>query len=390
MNEATNTTVRKASRLRLGLMLTLAFCSGLTNFGCARMRNVRQQRTSPPLQIGAGARNASRAPGSAPLADRVRSQTPSQSLSVRSTALPPDAYSHAKPEEERPINVALLPPVARSSQSRPENEPNDSHRTQPASNPQQSSTSTPPKRDDVAKIRTLVDASRKNLSAIGNYEVQVTRQERVGNLLQPEENVVFSIRRVPRAVRLQWREGENKGREVIYAEGENSDQMHINQPSALVPRISLPIDSPLVLRSSRHPITEAGFDPLIDRLDESLRLHENRDPGADQMRYEGLQTSGEIGQPCHKIVRVTPQGETWIVLLDSKTLLPTLVQAKAADGSLLERYLFRAVRTNVPELAMADAFNPDARWGAPKGLFGRLARSGNNDDHAEADSPERQ
>ena len=60
--------------------------------------------------------------------------------------------------------------------------------------------------------RTLVEEAKAQLAPLRNYRVQMTRQERVGDDLQPEENVVLSIRRDPRAVRLEWTEGPSAGR----------------------------------------------------------------------------------------------------------------------------------------------------------------------------------
>ena len=61
-----------------------------------------------------------------------------------------------------------------------------------------------------------------------------------------------------------------------------------------------------------------------------------------------------------------------------------LVEVKAADGALLEHYVFRDIQVDPAELAQADAFDHDARWGPPRGLFGRIARgnAGNAPDAA--------
>ena len=92
------------------------------------------------------------------------------------------------------------------------------------------------------------------------------------------------------------------------------------------------------------------------------------------MSYAGCEQPEPLDHPCHKIVRVTASGETWQVFLDPESRLPALVQANAANGDLLERYLFRTSSPNPTELAAADAFDPNRRWGEPKGLLHRLAR----------------
>ncbi len=213
----------------------------------------------------------------------------------------------------------------------------------------------------------------------------MSRQERVGGELQPAEDVRLSIRRDPQAVRLEWLDGPSMGREVIYNAG---GLMQVNMPGSLVPRISLPPDSPLALKNSRHPISEAGFATIVEQVAANLRAVESGQVSADRFSYGGLEPP-EPGAPlCHKILRVTPSGETWTVCIDDQTKLPYMVLAVAPNGELLERYLFRDPHLNVIELASADAFDPDNRWGKPSGLFGRLAR-GNDDGSSTAKSPPR-
>ncbi len=207
----------------------------------------------------------------------------------------------------------------------------------------------------------------------------MTRQERVGSELLPVEEVILSVRRQPKAVRLEWPAGKNKGREVIYSEKETAGQLHVHMPGSLIPRMTLAPDSPLVMKSSRHPITEAGFDPLIEKLDRSLRPHETGSPTASRISYGGLETPEGLTQPCHKIVEVREDGETWIVYLAEDTRLPVLIHATDRTGALLERYAFRDLETDVADLSTAAAFNPDSRWGGTGGgLLSRFARSGDS------------
>ncbi len=55
-----------------------------------------------------------------------------------------------------------------------------------------------------------------------------------------------------------------------------------------------------------------------------------------------------------------------------------MVVGTSKSGELLERYLFRDVKPDLPELATADAFDPARRWAhsVASGLLGRLARAG--------------
>ncbi|MDX2038681.1 MAG: DUF1571 domain-containing protein [Isosphaeraceae bacterium] len=220
---------------------------------------------------------------------------------------------------------------------------------------------------------TVVKNARRKLDAMKTYQVALHRQERVGGVLLPEEDVVLSVRRSPKAVRLEWPNGSSKGREVIYSASENGGLMHVNMPNAVVPipRLSLPPDSPLVMKNSRHPITEAGFDNIVANLEGGLAVT----TGPNRLVYAGIETPKEFGKPCHKLTRVGPKGERWVVYLDQSTGLPAIVEEKTPAGELQERYVFRDVKPNLPDLAVASAFDVNQRWGSG-GFLSRLARAG--------------
>lgn len=225
----------------------------------------------------------------------------------------------------------------------------------------------------VSEIRALIQQAQARLAEIRTYQARVVRQERVGETLQPEEELILSVRREPFAVRLEWPAGTaNEGREVLYSVVETDGKMQIRQPGSLVPRVALAVDSPLVRANSRHPITEAGFDELLRNLERTVRGVETGQ-GRSRLSWEGPVKVAEVGRDCHRITEVREDGETWVVGLDAETLLPIYVCGTDGRGQLLERYRFLDVRTEVAELSQPGAFDPDARWGSG-GLLGRLAR----------------
>lgn len=336
----------------------------------------------PPPTIPAGPGEATPIPAiSAP------SPTPSTSLaSSRSSPAPEPAA--ATPEAPRtelaglaaPTLAAPTPFTAAANPAAPALTD-----TAPApAAPLDATTTTPPAApapaavSPYAQMRALIDAGRQQLASMTNYQVSMARQERVGDQLQPAETVLLSLRREPLAVRLEWPEGKNQGREVIYAVQETNGQMQIHSPGTLVPRMTLAPTSPLVMRNSRHPITEAGFGGLLDTLDRSLQPHEQGLATRARMVYAGVETPSEVGRPCHKLVEDRENGEHWEVFLDTANSLPTLVHGTNAQGELLEHYVFGPVQANLADLATATAFDPDSRWGGRSGgLLGRLSRGGN-------------
>jgi hypothetical protein len=278
---------------------------------------------------------------------------------TRSTAHPTDKPSDpAKPTEATPS----MPPAAPA--------PTDSAAREPQPQPGHDESS-------VATAESIVAAAQGRLDTLTSYQVEINRQERVGDQLQAPEDVVLSIRRNPKAVRLEWRNGSHKGREVLFSQKETNGLMRINMADTPIPipPFGLPPDSPLILRSSRHPITEAGFETIIANLKKTIEENKAGDHSHGKITYGGTEQPEQLDHPCQKIIRVTATGETWQVFLDPASSLPVMVEGKASDGALLERYLFRNVHPDPPELASADAFDPNRRWGEAKGLLSRLAEA---------------
>ncbi|MGP0064514.1 MAG: DUF1571 domain-containing protein [Isosphaeraceae bacterium] len=235
-------------------------------------------------------------------------------------------------------------------------------------------------RDPKADPKALLAKSEAKVQSLSTYQVKISRTERVGGRILPEEQIILSIRRDPKAVRLEWADGPNQGREVIYSSRIDDKSLFVHMPKSAIPlpTMKIPVNSPMVMKNSRHSITEAGFDTII----ENLRKTEDGSSKADMSRlaYRGIEKPPGLDRPSHIFMRRAPSGETWTVFLDVNTMLPSMVVAKDAKGELDERYIYHEVRENPNDLASADAFEPDQRWGQSKGLLSRFARGTPNAD----------
>jgi hypothetical protein len=355
--------------------LALSLC--VLDGGCAKLRSFRSVGIAPALLGGGRQQNvatagtdvyANRATQSLALGNPKRGAQPTivadlaapPGTIVRSTAAPEGAFAR-----NEPLNI--VPPISVDVSPIDALPPLDLSEIENKLRPPAA------KVDPIAEARRLIGLARDRVNSAPTYQVKMNRQERVGNNLLPAEDVLLSIRREPRSVRLEWVDGPHKGREVIYNENAGG-MMHIRTPNnALVPRMTLPPDSPLVARSSRHPITEAGFIPVLEKLDEAITAQADGTL-RDRFTVQGPKPLPATGRPAREIVRVTAEGETWNVWFDEETHLPALVDAHDRNGDLLEHYLFSDPRLNPEELNLANAFDPDSRWGAGRGLLGRMAR----------------
>ena len=341
------------ARRLVGLAVVLAV--GSIDLGCARIQGMRRE---DPMVLGTQHVDSdiyanSHGPRTAPVAEGTPMTPPVAVGATEGTDDPLD----------RP--VSFRPPESPASASVPgPTDPEDSSHLVPTSGVQTRPKTLP---SDPAAV---VARTRAAVDRMATYQVNLHRQERVNGTLLAEEDVVLAIRRTPRAVRLTWPSGPHQGREVLYRADEPGGRMHVNMAdSALpVPRLSIDPDSPMVMKNSRHPITEAGFDSIVAALEAGLQT-----PGGPNLTDAGLETVSPLDHPHRCLIQSRP-GETCRVYLDPATDLPALVLTQDNRGQLLERYLFRDVRPDLPELNTTGAFDPETRWGPPKGLFSRMAR----------------
>lgn len=237
---------------------------------------------------------------------------------------------------------------------------------------------TAPARPAAPDPRSLLAQSEARLRRLDTYQVKMSRVERVDGRLQPEEEVVLSVHRQPKEVRLEWASGSSKGREVIYSTRLDDRTLYVHMPKTAIPlpTMKMAIDSPMVTRSSRHSIKEAGLDTIVQNLKNSIDQVDAANAAQGRAAYRGIEKPPGLDQPCHVFTRKSPNGETWTVFIDARTMLPRMIVAKDPKGQLDEKYIYHDVIENPAELAAADAFDPDRRWGSGGGLLSRFARGG--------------
>ena len=82
----------------------------------------------------------------------------------------------------------------------------------------------------AADWKAILSRAAAKLDALQTYQMRVSRLERVGGQMQPEEQILLSIRRDPKAVRLEWASGPSKGREVIYSSALDPRMIFVHMP----------------------------------------------------------------------------------------------------------------------------------------------------------------
>jgi len=361
---------RPSAMTRVSLVFVAwAVCVG--NPGCSHFKSRRQAANRPSAVLGADLPSrdiyAQRPPTGAEPPPVVTADPPDrpdpESPGGLGTAPPAEDLD---PSSTEPV-VQLQPPVLINS-ARVGTMPTnagvpDGARLIAASRPI-ARTATAPREKTTTRI---VTEARAALNAMTTYQVALKRQERVNGTLLPAEDLLMSIRRTPKAARLTWVDGPHQGREVLYRADEPGGLMHVNMADSKLPlpRLSIAPDSPIVMKNSRHPITEAGLDPIVASMEQA-----DKSGGLTDL---GLQTPAPLDHPHQGIEQRTEAGDVWRAYFDPVSHLLALVECRAGNGDLLESYLFQNIQPDPPELATAAAFDPEARWGAPRGLFNRAS-----------------
>ena len=118
------------------------------------------------------------------------------------------------------------------------------------------------RRPPTVDAARLVAEARAALDRMAAYQVAMHRQESVNGSLQPEEDVILAVRRQPAGgpPELGGRPAQGPRGPLPVGRAGRPDARQHGRLGLPIPRLSIPPDSPMVMKNSRHPITEAGFD----------------------------------------------------------------------------------------------------------------------------------
>ena len=114
----------------------------------------------------------------------------------------------------------------------------------------------------------LLDLGRHRIGAVPDYTATFLKQERVDGALQDVQTIQLKPRHKPFSVYMKWLEGGDEGRQVLFVQGENDDQLQVRLGGirSRLPVIHLEPASARAMQESRHPITEMGLLELASHV----------------------------------------------------------------------------------------------------------------------------
>ena len=212
-----------------------------------------------------------------------------------------------------------------------------------------------PREHPLIPAINLAQQSLNTLNQVQDYEAIFTKRELVnGKLIS--QRMQLKLREKPFSVYMKFLE-PNAGREILFVQGRNQNQLRAHEPGALqslVGTISLSTNSPTVMAENRHQITDVGMRRLLEQLIKQWTL-ESRYGEIDVQFYPNAMM-GQI--PCEVIESKHPQPRKQFnfhitrLFLDKKSRLPIRIEnygwpQQGQRPPIIEEYTYTNVRLNV-------------------------------------------
>lgn len=203
-------------------------------------------------------------------------------------------------------------------------------------------------------------------SELVDYSAVITRQERVKGKLMPEEKIFLKIRqpkkeaegqkKVARAIYTKHLAPDRlKDQQSIWVDGKNNNKLIAKPAPPLAwKRMTLGVNDSLAMMGNRYPMTEAGFEVLIQRmLEKGRRDRDHQDCEVEIDRHFKID-----GRDCtlftirHPVKKEPFDFHIAQIAIDDKLNLPIFYQSKSwpekegGQPPLLERYKYTEIKIN--------------------------------------------
>jgi Protein of unknown function (DUF1571) len=214
----------------------------------------------------------------------------------------------------------------------------------------------------------LLQQGCEKFAQVDDYTATLYKQERIGGELLEGETVSIKLRHEPFSVYMRWITGD-KGRQVIYVDGQNDDRMLVQLggiKGRLLGTLTIDPNSSQAMAETRHSIKRAGLLALAQKTLEYRQRDLERGEGC-QCEIHDNQTLND--RPCYVFVTTWDSAEfneTYrksVLYIDKELSMPVCVQnyTWAVDANpdtldedtLIENYCYSDIKIE-QELRDAD------------------------------------
>jgi Protein of unknown function (DUF1571) len=219
------------------------------------------------------------------------------------------------------------------------------------SHPSQVSKESLPLGDPIAFMKKCIE--KFDQAGINGYKLVLLKQERLGGILQPSEEINVNYLTKPHSVLFSWVKGERMAARALYVEGSNKDKVLVHPAGVagkLLKVVERDVDGDDAKRSGRYTLKEFGIRATMVR---TLGGFERAKAGGYlKLTYLGVLEVKELNNRlCYAFKRNDPKpqedGFTEVtVYFDKENWLQVGTLLKAEDGKVIGEYLFRDVQIN--------------------------------------------
>lgn len=277
---------------------------------------------------------------------------------VATNILPPRKAGNAV----LPVKSAMPPVAILPSAIKPIREPETIEPAVPVAEPVVEPVAEPavprhPLDDALETARRGLENMRTNVK---DYSAIMVKRERVnGELLKPEYMQVKIRNRTdstPLSMYMKFLKPRKcSGREVIWIEGQNNNQLCVHEGSGIISlkTFNLDPDGWMAMQGNRYPIYEAGIENLIVKLIE--KAERDKAAGHCEVKYRsGAKLNGRscsVIEVCHPVKKAPYDFCNAKVYIDDELKMPIRYSAHVwpEDGGkpqLLEEYTFLNLKLN--------------------------------------------
>lgn len=177
----------------------------------------------------------------------------------------------------------------------------------------------------------LLQQGCEKFARIDDYTATLYKQERIGGELLDGETVSIKLRHKPFSVYMKWITGD-KGRQVIYVDGQNDDRMLVQLggiKGRLLGTLTIDPTSSQAMAETRHSIRRAGLLALAQKTLEYRERDLERGVGCQCAIHDNQSLND---RPCYVFITTwdSPEyNETYrksVLYIDKELSMPVCVQ----------------------------------------------------------------
>ncbi len=206
----------------------------------------------------------------------------------------------------------------------------------------------------------LLERMEQSYARVRDYTAVFHKRERIDGEWQPEE-VTFLKFQKPFKVYMRWVSGPPEGREALYVEGANGNQVLVHEARGFSRFFSFLLDpaSWRILEESRYPFTEIGIGRLVERIGRDAR----RAWAKGELRLVDHGRTSAPGRAVRQIEGILPRDPAagyasyrMVVKIDEVHGLPIQASLYDWENVIVGEYGYRELQLN-PGLQERD-FDP--------------------------------